>query len=231
MFPMTHWIQSSPQMRQHYRLYHTTGDQGNPSMVIQLPFLGVNPQTWSFYHGDSRGVTSSTRRIDLTVVPLHASNSWTYMMLFLSQSLGHSMTETTFTELSRINGRIFSSIMTPTQCWSLKWQSRQNAKQLKTMHPLLKMDPTLHPSILHFAPQRRLFVFMKRRWYHSTMLVSMYYFIPSAFTKGSTITRVARYLYRLNCFAGIVFKLPVEWQHATRRIKTKLLKDRCAFQV
>jgi hypothetical protein len=59
------------------------------------------------------------------VVPLHASNSWTYMMLFLSQSLRHSMTETTFTELSCINGRICSSIMTPTQCWSLKWQWTQ----------------------------------------------------------------------------------------------------------
>ena len=95
MCPMTHPIQSSRQMRQHYRLYHTAGDQGNPAMVIQFPFLGVNYQTWSFNRGDLRGITSSTRMMDLIVVPSHASNSWTCMMIFLSQTLRHSKTETT----------------------------------------------------------------------------------------------------------------------------------------
>ena len=205
MCPMTHPIQQSFQMLNHYRLYHTAGDQQKPSMAIQLPFLCV-------YHGGLKGVTSSTRRMDSTVVPPPASNSWTYMMWLLSHSLRYSTTEITFAESSCVNGSICSSIMTKTPCFCLKWQSRQNTRQLKTMSLLLKMDSTLNPCVLYSVLQRRLFFIMKRRWHHSTMLVGTYYLIPSAFTKGSTIMRVARYLYRLNCCAGIVW---VERQRPT----------------
>ena len=152
------------QYNDHSRCWITTGcitqqeTSKKPSMAIQLPFLCV-------HHGGLRGVTSTTRRMDLTVVPPPASNLWTYMMWSLSHSLRYSTTEITFAESSCVNGSICSSIMTKTPCCCLKWQSGQNASQLKTMSLLLKMDSTLHPCVAICCHEKKMAPLNNVGWY------------------------------------------------------------------
>ena len=75
----------------------------------------------------------------------------------------------------------------------------------------MKIDSNLHPCFLVSAFQGRLNVIMKRRMSKSTMLVSMFNFLPSGITKDTSMMLLARYLSLPNCLQGQVLQLRVEY--------------------